>query len=111
MYLLGCSRREGRRRRLITAVPGPRRRPPGLPDRAGHPGPETQREIRGLTRGKRWGRDRAKQRAAEGGGDPRRGGGGAPRRRRQSGAGPRGRGPGVEWGGGWARGDRGPSGS
>lgn len=81
------------------------RRPPGLADCASHPGPETQREIRGLTQGKGWGRDPGKQRAAEGGGDPRRGGGGAPRHRKQSGAGPRGLGSGVGWGGGlgWGR--------
>lgn len=96
---------EGRRLFLIVAVWGHPRRPPGLADCASHPGPETQREIRRLTQGKGWGRDPGKQRAAEGGGDPRRGGGGAPRHRKQSGAGPRGLGPGVGWGGGmgWGR--------
>lgn len=91
---------EGRRLFLIVAVSGHPRRSPGLADRASHPGPERQREIRRLTQGKGWGRDQGKQRAAEGGGDPRRGGGGALRHRKQSAAGPRGLGPGVGWEGG-----------
>lgn len=89
---------EGRRLFLIVAVSGHPRGPPELADSANHLGRERQREIQRRTQGKGWGKDRSKQRAAEGGGDPRRGGGGAPRHRKQSGAGRLDRGSGVEAG-------------
>ena len=102
---------EGRRLFLIVAVSCHTRRPSEVANSSSHPSLEKQRDSQRQTQGKGWGKDRGRQRAAEGGGDPRRGGGGAPRRRKQSRSGRRGRGPRVGAGLGWAGGDRGGIGS